>query len=79
MENRAQRIDIPTSVRDGFQVRLLTPGDATRDDMVNFDDVLAVLAAWGDCPEPPAPCPEDLDGNGTIDFEDLLLVLANWT
>jgi hypothetical protein len=64
---------------NGFQVRRLTPGDATGDDIVSFDDVLAVLAAWGDCLPPPAPCPADLDGNGTVNFQDLLLVLANWS
>ena len=64
---------------NGSQVRLLTPGDATGDDIVNFDDILVVLAAWGDCPQPPAPCPADLDGNRTVDFADLLLVLASWS
>ena len=38
------------------------PGDATGDGFVNFDDVLAVLAAWGPCE---GDCPEEyLYGHG---------------
>jgi len=40
---------------------------------IDFDDLLAVLDAWGD-----AGGPEDLDGSGTVDFGDLLLVLEGW-
>ncbi|NNF88292.1 MAG: hypothetical protein HKM97_07190, partial [Acidimicrobiia bacterium] len=49
--------------------------DLTGDGVVDFSDLLQVLAAWGDCP---ASCPEDLDGSGVVDFVDLLLVLADW-
>jgi carboxypeptidase T len=48
-------------------------GDVTGDGDVGFDDVLAILAAWGD-----AGGPEDLDGSGFVDFGDLLLVLNAW-
>ncbi len=54
-------------------------GDANRDGVVDFADVLALLAAWGDCPAPPFPCPLDIDGDGGVGFGDVLTVLANWT
>lgn len=50
-------------------------GDATGDGVVDFADIIALLAAWGACGE----CPEDLDGDGAVTFADLLIVLANWT
>jgi agmatine/peptidylarginine deiminase len=49
------------------------------DGVVNFGDILAVIAAWGACPDPPAPCPADVNGSGTVDFADVLVVIANWT
>ncbi len=53
-------------------------GDVDRDGMVNFSDLLAVLAAWG----PYEPCPpfkpEDLDEDCEVGFNDLLVVLAMW-
>jgi hypothetical protein len=56
------------------------PGDATGDGAVNISDLLAVIAAWGDCPLPPPPlgCPADLDGDGTVRVNDLLIVISNW-
>ena len=49
------------------------PADVNFDGWVDFADILAVLAAWGN-----ADAPEDLDESGTVDFADLLLVLAAW-
>ncbi len=40
---------------------------------VDFGDVLAILAAWGN-----KGGPEDLDGSGTVDFGDILVVLGAW-
>lgn len=54
------------------------PGDLTGDGTVDFADVLALLAAWGPCPERVA-CPADLDGDGGVGLGDLLQVLANWS
>jgi hypothetical protein len=50
------------------------PADVVPDCEVNFDDLLAVLAAWGPC----EGCPADIDGNGAVDFADLLQVLSTW-
>lgn len=53
------------------------PGDVDGNGMVNFQDILALLGAWGDCPAE-GPCPADFNGDGTVTFADLLVVLANW-
>jgi len=52
------------------------PGDVNGDGEVGFDDLLAILSAWGPCG---APCDEDLNGDGEVGFDDVLEVLANWT
>jgi len=51
------------------------PGDIDGDGDVDVVDLLALLGAWGPCPD----CPEDLNGDGTVDVLDLLLLLGNWT
>jgi len=48
--------------------------DVNGDGQVNFDDLLAVLAAWGPC----SCCPEDIDAYGVVAFDDLLAVLSAW-
>jgi hypothetical protein len=48
------------------------PGDVDGDGVVDFNDLLAVLSAFGPC----AGCPADLDGNGAVDFTDLLELLS---
>ncbi len=53
-------------------------GDFNGDGVVNTIDLLALLAAWGDCPTPPEPCPIDVNGDGTVSVLDLLTLLANW-
>ena len=64
----------------GFEAALLTPmtdvcaGDLDGSGAVSFDDLLAVLAAWGPCPG----CPADFDGSGDVGFSDALVVLSNW-
>ena len=50
-------------------------GDIDATGSVNFDDLLAVLSVWGNCP---ARCDEDLDADGQVGFTDLLLVLSFW-
>ena len=49
--------------------------DVTGDGVVDFADLLAILAAWGPCGD---ICPEDVDRNRVVDFGDLLIVLAAW-
>jgi len=54
-------------------------GDITGDGVVDTLDLLALLADWGPCPDPPADCPADLDGDGVVDVLDLLILLGSWT
>jgi hypothetical protein len=51
--------------------------DINCDGVVDVTDLLAVIAAWGDCPEE-AACPEDINGDGVVDVTDLLAVIAGW-
>ncbi|MCZ6834866.1 MAG: hypothetical protein O7G85_03755 [Planctomycetota bacterium] len=52
-----------------------TTGDNNLDGVVNVDDLLNLLAAWGVCS---GSCPEDTNLDGAVDVEDLLTLLANW-
>ncbi|MCP4759616.1 MAG: hypothetical protein GY876_09195 [Planctomycetes bacterium] len=51
------------------------PGDINGDGTISVDDLLLMLAAWGDC----ADCPEDLNADGLVDVNDLLLLLSFWS
>jgi len=55
-----------------------TTGDVNSDGVVNVLDLLALLAAWGPCPEPPEACEADINGDGKVGCEDLLILLAHW-
>ncbi len=57
-----------------------TPGDVTGDGIVNVDDLLYVIGAWGPCPAKGA-CDADIappGGDGHVNVDDLLMVIANW-
>jgi PKD repeat protein len=45
------------------------------DGVVDTADLLALLAAWGDCPHP--PCPWDFNGDGVVDELDLIILLQH--
>ena len=51
------------------------PGDVNGDGMINFEDLLILLASWGPCPG----CRSDLDDDGMVGFTDLLQMLSLWT
>ncbi|MEE2906860.1 MAG: hypothetical protein VX527_03415 [Planctomycetota bacterium] len=51
--------------------------DTNSDGVVDASDVLAVIAAWGDC-KPDDDCPEDVDSDGTVGVNDILLVIGEW-
>ena len=58
------------------------PGDITGNGIVDVDDLLAAINAWGSCPKPPAECSADIapeGGNGVVDVDDLLMVINNWS
>jgi hypothetical protein len=61
-----------------FRIVSAILGDLNNDGTVGITDLLALLAAWGPCPAPPAACPADLNLDGMVDVGDLLLMLANW-
>ena len=48
-------------------------GDVNDDGVVEFADLLLLLAAWGPCTD---GCPTDLDCNNDVGFSDLLLLLG---
>ena len=48
-------------------------GDFDTSGEVDVNDLLTLIAAWGD-----AGGPADLDGNGVVDVGDLLILIANW-
>jgi probable HAF family extracellular repeat protein len=50
-------------------------GDVNGDGVVNTDDILLVIGAWGPC----TGCAADIDGDGFVGANDLLVVLAHWT
>jgi hypothetical protein len=50
--------------------------DFDHDGDVDFDDLLAMIAHWGDCPPAPERCPADLDGDGAVGMPDLAKFLA---
>jgi ligand-binding sensor domain-containing protein len=52
------------------------PGDATGDGLVNVNDLLAVIGAWGACPA--GSCPADLNSDGVVNVDDLLMVINHW-
>jgi hypothetical protein len=60
----------------GDAVGTVKLGDVTGDGLVNIDDLLSVIGAWGDCPG--TCCPQDFDMNGIIDIDDLLTVISHW-
>ena len=52
------------------------PADLNGDGLVEGDDLLRLLASWGECTA--SDCPEDLDGDGLVDGVDLTILLAAW-
>lgn len=59
---------------DVFKAPPACAADLDGDGAVGLDDLLAVLAGWGDC----AGCPGDVNADGLVGLDDLLAVLAAW-
>ncbi len=64
---------------DNFQVEEILcgpdcPGDIDLSGDVGFNDLVALLSAWGPCVD----CAADLDGSGDVGFADLVALLAAW-
>ena len=56
----------------------VSPADLNCDGIVDFDDLLLLLGAFGPCPGDGVPCRGDVDGNGEVAFPDLLTLLSDW-
>ena len=54
------------------------PTDVTGDGVVDVEDLLAVVLAWGPCPAP-NKCPADIDGDGIVTVADLVAVILSWS
>jgi hypothetical protein len=53
--------------------------DLNGDMVVDVQDLLVLLSAWGPCPRPcPPSCAADLDGDCSVSTTDLLALLADW-
>jgi hypothetical protein len=51
------------------------PGDTNCDQVINIDDLLVVINAWGQ----QTSSSGDTNGDGIVSIHDLLLVIENWT
>ena len=49
-------------------------GDIDGNEMIDFGDLLEILANWGPC----KGCPQDVNRDGIVGFGDILLILAGW-
>ena len=49
--------------------------DVNGDGVVNGDDVVQVISAWGPCGD---ICPADVDHDGDVNVDDLLVVINGW-
>jgi probable HAF family extracellular repeat protein len=54
---------------------LVRPGDIDGDGVVDTEDLLTLLAAWGDCP---FDCPWDFNGDGVVDDLDADILVEHW-
>ena len=55
------------------------PADITGDDVVNIDDIFAVLGLWGDCADPCPPyCVGDITEDCTVNIDDVFAILGQW-
>src|SRR5690606_25784098 len=50
------------------------PADLDGNNVVDVQDLLVMLAAWGPCDM----CAADLNGTGAVDVQDMLLLLTAW-
>lgn len=63
-----------------YEFQLPCPADVVGGDaVVNVEDLLAVINAWGDCPQPcPPHCAGDINDDCTINVDDMLAVISAW-
>ena len=56
-------------------------GDIDLDGLVNVNDLVLLIGAWGQCPGGGGgqTCPADLNASGSVDVDDLIALLSHWT
>jgi hypothetical protein len=67
-------VGAPDDAPFSFEVLLATTADVNGDGIVDVDDLLALVSAWGVC----EGCPEDIDHNGVVDVDDVLYLLSRF-
>ena len=79
LEILGRRRDLMDVKKLAHQADIAPPGG---DGVVNVQDLLAVIAAWGACPgKCPPSCAGDIapaGGDCTVNVQDLLFVIGNW-
>jgi hypothetical protein len=75
-EFREYRWALETIARAGATSRLPLPGDATRDGVVNFDDLLVLAKNYNKTDQPFTA--GDFNYDNVINFDDLLLLAQNY-
>ncbi len=50
------------------------PGDVDGNGVIDVNDILALIVAWGPC----EGCVEDLNGDGFVNVNDIIELISNW-
>jgi len=75
---QAQKVDPNTREVVLCENNCTCPGDANFDNVVNFDDITAVLGNFGAGMPGAIGVPGDADCNGVVNFDDITTVLGNF-
>jgi hypothetical protein len=70
----AQALDVVVAVQ---VIDDACTGDLDGNNEVDVQDILLLIAAWGDCPAGGA-CAADLNGDGTVAVQDVLIMIGAW-
>ena len=79
---RFVRIEVPADALLSPEIDAISdvapwiPADVDQDGLVNVNDLLLLLEAWGPADADHAA---DLNGDGQVNVNDLLLILEGWT
>jgi len=64
-----------TTTQSIVHLEFACEGDVDSDGSVDIHDLLALVAAWGDCPD---PCSADINEDQIVNIHDLLALVAAW-
>ena len=71
--SQPSHVEGPWNNLGGNTVCEICTADITVDGVVDVDDVLAIVSAWGGC-----VCVEDITNDSAVSTDDLLVVLEHW-